>query len=190
MIRLIDVATGVELQRLDGDEGVVGEAASFSQDGSVLFTAGSSGFVGWDLDESEMLSPVRDRDVRCQMIVYAELIDAVLCPTSTGPVIAFDVESGNEIRQFDAQPLGGLRPGGESRWNEIRQGDSHVATAPRHSSWSGASMVLARSTTSLTALRHRTTSSSTGLAVTLLRSSCGSGPTTTRRSSSILRPAG
>ena len=65
-----------------------------------------------------MLWPVRDRSVRCQMFVYAELIDAVLCPTSTGPVIALDVESGNEIRQFDAQPLAGLRPGGQSRWNE------------------------------------------------------------------------
>ena len=32
-----------------------------------------------------MLSPVRDRDVRCRMIVYAEFIDAVLCPTGIGP---------------------------------------------------------------------------------------------------------
>ena len=63
VIRLIDAATGVELQRLDGDREVVGEAASFSQDGSVLVTAGSSGFVSWDVEESEMRSPVQDRDV-------------------------------------------------------------------------------------------------------------------------------
>ena len=106
VIRLIDAATGVELQRFDGDREVVGEAASFNQDGSVLVTAGSSGFVSWDVEESEMRSPVQDRDVRCRMIVYAPFIDAVLCPTGPGPVIAFDAESGNEIRQFDAPPVG------------------------------------------------------------------------------------
>ena len=104
VIRLIDVATGAELQRLEGRPEVVGESASFSQDGSVLVTVGSSGFVGWDVDGAEMLSPVHDRDRGCRMSVYAEFIDAVLCPTVTGPVIAYDLESGNEFRQFDAPP--------------------------------------------------------------------------------------
>jgi WD40 repeat protein len=107
VIRLIDAANGVELQRLDGDRGVVGEAASFSRSGSVLVTSGSSGFVTWDVEEAEMRSPERDSADRCRMIVYAEFIDAVLCPTVTGSVIALDVETGNEIRQFDAPPVGG-----------------------------------------------------------------------------------
>ena len=81
-----------------------GRSASFSQDGSVLVTVGSSGFVGWDVDGAEMLSPVYARDRGCRMSVYAEFIDAVLCPTVTGPVIAYDLESGNEFRQFDAPP--------------------------------------------------------------------------------------
>ena len=169
VIRLIDVATGAELQRLEGRPEVVGESASFSQDGSVLVTVGSSGFVGWDVDGAETLSPVHDRDRGRRMSVYAEFIDAVLCPTVTGPVIAYDLESGNEFRQFDAPPAEDCAIVVSPEGTKFVKVTSCAEGAARP--WSGASMVPGRSAISPTARRHRTTSSSTASGVTLRRSS-------------------
>ena len=188
VIRLIDAATGVELQRLDGNDGDVGEAASFSQDGSMLFTAGPSGSSAGTSRVRDVVAG-RDRSVRCQMFVYAELIDAVLCPTSTGPVIALEVESGNEIRQFDTQPLGAcalaVSPDG-TKFVKVTSCGNGAAAQLLEWRLDGGGPVnhLAYRTSNPHYVEQYGFGGDPSSLVVWI------GPTTTRRSSSILRPAG
>ena len=159
VIRLIDVATGAELQRLDGRPG--------GCRGGSLVQSGRFGTRHCRVLRVRRLGRRRsprccrrcdDRDVRCRMIVYAEFIDAVLCPTGTGPVIAFDARERQRDPTVRRTTGRGLRHRGESRWNEVRQGDVMCRVAPEHSSSSGASTVPGRSATRLphfvTALRR------------------------------------
>ena len=122
VIRIFDVATGVELQRLDGTRGAVGETASFSQDGSVLVTAGVIGFrrlgcrgVRDAVPGARARCPVRDDRLR-----RVHRHGAV--PDQHRP--------GDRLRRRERQrdrPVRrttgwGLRLRGESRWNEVHQG--------------------------------------------------------------------
>ena len=103
VIRLVDLTTGDELNRLEGEPLVVPDAA-FSRDGSVLVTISSGGFVVWDIERHEITTSA-DLDAGCRIVVVAEPIDNVLCATVSGPVIAYDLATGREVRRFDAPPI-------------------------------------------------------------------------------------
>jgi WD40 repeat protein len=106
-IRLVDPASGREIQRFAGKRETSESAILFSGDGRTIVAAGNLGIQAFDVESA---APVWDEpasnggDNACNSYALAERVGAVLCGDWSGRVRALDLATGVEVRQrFDAQ---------------------------------------------------------------------------------------